>query len=204
MKRIFSARTTVLSVFLATGCGNAVRPLARIGDVAQKNPVAAMGAIAFAEHSGISYRGMSSAQLDTLCVDLSSVDISVLQASFDAHAADVGVSQPEVAHWYQQYKLNDEDYVTQCLSGGFPKTFTSIRTGTSYTVANLIECRAVTSSQTAAEYVNYLRGGGAPVLIAAKIKTTGCSGASAPFGGRIQSAHGSFIDDYRAIPASYP
>lgn len=198
-RTVFSALGLVL---FANGCGEG--GVGEVGGRRDGNSVAILGPIAFAEQQTIPYRGMSATQLDTLCVDFTRRDLNAVQATLDEHAETAGSAYPEVLQWYREYRLNDQDYVTHCLSGGFPKTFTSLRTGATHTVTNLDACRAVTSNLAATEYVDYIRGGGAPVMIAGKLKSSGCGGSVAPYLGRIQSIHGSFIDDYRAIPQSYP
>jgi len=158
----------------------------------------------FSEKNQIPYRNNSSNQLDTLCVDLSGKNISLLKSELDDHAETIGQSRPEVLFWYEQFLKNDYDYSQWCATSGFPKTFISTRTNVSHTVSNLSQCKGATSNLVSSEYVQYIKNGGAPILISAKIKTTGCSGAPNPFKGRIQSVHGAMIDDYRSIPQSYP
>lgn len=137
----------------------------------------------------------SNTQLDTLCVNLTGRDPVALQAKMDATAQNIG---GDFEFWYNEYKKNDQDYVSNCL-GPFPKSFTSVRTGDSHTVNNNAECRAVTSNLVSTEYVEYLEDGGVPVTIPAKIKTSGCAGGVAPFIDRIQSVDGSMLSDYLSI-----
>ena len=91
------------------------------------------------------------------------------------------------------------DYVANCL-GSFPITFTSVRTGQTHTVNSNAQCRAVTSDLVATEYAEYLQSGGSPILLPAKIKVGGCTGASAPINSRIQSVDGAMLSDFASIP----
>ncbi len=195
---------TICSILTLTSCGR--HAALETGPIPQETPDTSRidygktpTISEFANDQTIPFSGFSTnltGQQDTLCVDLSGKTISQLVEILDALATDI---LPADANWYSQYKLNDQDYVNNCL-GAFPKTFTSARTGQSHTVTSNASCRAVTSDVVSTEYFAYINGGGTPVVFPAKIKASGCSGGVAPFIGRLQSVHGSMMSDYASIP----
>ncbi len=202
---LYSLISLILISLLLNGCGKNVSktgvqfPL----QAPQNLGAIVLGVIDFAEKYSIPYRGMSASQLDTLCVNLAGISPSDIQTQMSDHAAFIGSVSPEIFSWYEEYRLNDMDYVQNCL-GAFPQTFTSARTGQTHTVYNHTQCRQVTSDAVSTLYVQYLQSGGQPAVIAAKVKTSGCAGSAAPFNGRLQSVHGSMIDDYRGMGGVYP
>jgi hypothetical protein len=151
----------------------------------------------FAVINKLSYGSFSSSstQLDTLCVNLTGKDLNALQSQLDSLADSIG---GDTLNFYLEYKKNDFDYTTNCL-GSFPVTFTSTRTGQTHTVSSNAQCRTVTSDLVATEYVEYLKSGGAPILLPAKIKVGGCTGAAAPVNSRIQSIDGAMLSDFASI-----
>lgn len=192
-------------IALSMSCGQSNEPAKiTLSQTQGVSDVAILSPILFAEKYTIPYKNMSPSQLDTLCIDLSGKNIATLQSNIDLHAHEVGLEKPEVIFWYNQYQKNEYDYNQWCATSGFPKTFISTRTGQAHTVNNITQCKNVTSDAVATEYVNYVRDGGSPIMIAAKIKTTGCANSSNPFKSLIQSVHGSMIDGFRGIPQSYP
>jgi len=200
---LYSVLTLLLFSLLLNGCGKDVSK-GRTNFQAQQNIGAVvLGVIDFAEKYSIPYRGMSASQLDTLCVNLTGLNIPDVQTQMDDHAAFIGSVSPEIFNWYEEYRLNDQDFSGHCL-GAFPQTFTSVRTGQTHTVNNYTECRQVTSDLVSAQYIQYLQNGGQPALIAAKVKASGCMGSAVPFNARLQSVHGSMIDDYRGMGGVYP
>ncbi len=201
LKKIGELFCITVLVITSQGCGKIFQNGEVIARKVAPKPLSEVVTVtAFADREGVARSTMSTTQNDTVCVNLTGFDLAALKVKLDAEAELFKTAQPEVYKWYWQYVLNDQDYVNQCLTGGFPKTFISARTGVSHTVSNQAQCRSATSSRAASDYMYYIAIGGVPVKMAAKLKTSGCGGGVSPYVGRIQSVDGSFRDDYQAIP----
>lgn len=190
----------LLALLLSCGKGSNSNSVGQKGEPGKSgdNAEQSLNVKSFAVINKIPYGSYSSSntQLDTLCVNLTGKDLNALQAKLDSIANAVG---GDTYKFYTEFKQNDQDYTANCL-GSFPITFTSVRTGQTHTVNSNAQCRAVTSDLVATEYAEYLQSGGSPILLPAKIKVGGCTGASAPTNSRIQSVDGAMLSDFASIP----
>jgi len=112
----------------------------------------------------------------TTCIDLSALtepQVQALRVKMRNHAISVG---GQSRYWMSRFEGNDKSY-SEGLNQGLDNT----------------KLRAATSDLVSTEYRNYVTLGGTPITIPAKLKKSAANGCT---NGRIQSVHGSMVEDY--------